>query len=428
MDDFLKVIVLHGRLRPLRAEYTDLFNKYDLNGDSVLSRDELRLMVKDMFVAAVEDARSQGAPDWYVRKAMAKLDEPDAMHTFDRAVNEILPRGASSLSYEAFIAQLERAERKVAMTGRHWRLAPIFDVPVVLDDFVDPYRREKIFLAGGAAGALSRTVGAPLARAAVLRQTALQRGARRQNLVSLMRSIARTEGLAGFFRGNLIDVSRTVPASGIAFVLFDVLKVQLAALEPDSATHNASRFVAGGLAGCAALLSVYPLDLARTRRMCAVAAAPGAASPPGALSAAALIARAFKAGGLGSLYRGAGLACVEKFPSVGANFVLYDVARRRLDGAGLRNPLLAPLLAGAVAGSASMVATYPLDLVIKNLQLDATKRYAGVWDCVRQVFLRSGVRGFFAGMGVSVAKSVPMTCASFVAYSQLKDSLGVYAQ
>ena len=41
-----------------------------------------------------------------------------------------------------------------------------------LDDFVDEWRRAKVFAAGAAAGACARTVGSPLSRVTILQQTA----------------------------------------------------------------------------------------------------------------------------------------------------------------------------------------------------------------------------------------------------------------
>ena len=51
-------------------------------------------------------------------------------------------------------------------------MAPLMDLKVNLDDFVDDYRMGKLFVAWAVAGACARTAGAPLSRIAILQQTA----------------------------------------------------------------------------------------------------------------------------------------------------------------------------------------------------------------------------------------------------------------
>lgn len=90
----------------------------------------------------------------------------------------------------------------------------------------------------------------------------------------------------------------------------------------------ASKFMAGGLAGCTAIMSTYPLDLCRTRLICSgmlrSACAPLAAQPRGVVlgggagesSLVSAMRGVVRSDGFFGLYRGAGIACAEKFPNL----------------------------------------------------------------------------------------------------------------
>jgi hypothetical protein len=80
--------------------------------------------------------------------------------------------------------------------------------------------------AGGAAGAVAKTVCAPLERVKILCQTGESSG-----IVATVRNVQRREGVAGLWRGNFTNVVRTIPNKGVLFMCSDSIKATLANAE-----------------------------------------------------------------------------------------------------------------------------------------------------------------------------------------------------
>ncbi len=73
----------------------------------------------------------------------------------------------------------------------------------------------------------------------------------------------RQGGVRAFFRGNFINCLKIAPETAIKFMLFDEIKKYIAA-DPGNVTV-AERFASGGLAGSLTQMSIYPLEILKTR-------------------------------------------------------------------------------------------------------------------------------------------------------------------
>ena len=133
----------------------------------------------------------------------------------------------------------------------------------------EPSAAERLF-AGGPAGALSRTITAPIDRVKILFQVssaAQDHNLRKQftasSAVALGRKIVRDEGVTSLWRGAGAAVARILPYSATTFAVFPMYHSALASalgLEPEEG-GIATRFVAGAMAGTTATVLTYPLDL-----------------------------------------------------------------------------------------------------------------------------------------------------------------------
>ena len=117
-------------------------------------------------------------------------------------------------------------------------------------------------MAGGAAGAISRTLVSPLERVKLLFQ---MQGMppKYTSTWQCIRTIWLTDGMYGYFRGNLANVVRITPTSAFQFFFYDFYK-RLFFPRTDQ-LHPLERLWAGGLAGSTACALTYPLDLVRAR-------------------------------------------------------------------------------------------------------------------------------------------------------------------
>lgn len=149
-----------------------------------------------------------------------------------------------------------------------------------------------------------------------------------------------------------------------------------------------SNMAAGGLAGAASLLIVYPLDFARTR-LAADLGKEGAREFNGLVDCLTKVA---KSGGPMALYQGFGVSVQGIIVYRGAYFGLYDTAKGSLfkdeKNAGL---LYRWMIAQAVTAAAGII-SYPFDTIRRRLMMQAggKKMYNGTVDCFTKILQNEG--------------------------------------
>jgi solute carrier family 25 phosphate transporter 23/24/25/41 len=137
----------------------------------------------------------------------------------------------------------------------------------------------RYLIAGGVAGAISRTCTAPLDRLKVhlITYVAESTGTsdsivKRSPRTSLMQAIKMIYksggGIRAFFLGNGLNVAKIFPESAIKFWSFEKAKVALSKIEGiDEKNHisTVARFAAGGIAGIISQFAIYPVETLKIR-------------------------------------------------------------------------------------------------------------------------------------------------------------------
>uniref|UniRef100_A0A5B6YL12 Mitochondrial substrate carrier family protein B-like n=1 Tax=Davidia involucrata TaxID=16924 RepID=A0A5B6YL12_DAVIN len=185
-------------------------------------------------------------------------------------------------------------------------------------------------LAGGVAGAVSKTCTAPLARLTILFQVqGMHSDAATLRKASIWREASRIvgeEGFRAFWKGNLVTIAHRLPYSSVSFYAFERYKNILhSILGLEGHRENVSadlciRLVGGGLAGITAASVTYPLDLVRTR----LAAQTNVIYYRGIWHALHTISREEGAFGL---YKGLGATLLGVGPNLAISFSVYDTLR-----------------------------------------------------------------------------------------------------
>merc|ERR1719183_1208505 len=130
------------------------------------------------------------------------------------------------------------------------------------------------FCLGGTAGAISKTLTAPIERVKLVIQTQdanpkIRSGEvpRYTGIGNCFGRIYSEQGLAAFWRGNFTNVIRYFPTQAFNFAFKDTIKAMFPKKNPKTefAAFFAVNMASGGLAGAGSLCIVYPLDYARTR-------------------------------------------------------------------------------------------------------------------------------------------------------------------
>ena len=178
-----------------------------------------------------------------------------------------------------------------------------------------------------------------------------------------------------------------------------------------------SHFIAGSLAGVAQCVICSPMELAKTRMQ---VQGQGESlqkyrhtkhSYSGPVDC---LVKIYKAEGVPGVFRGMGLTVARETPSFGVYFVTYEYLCRQFRFAnGERVGVLGLLVAGGMAGMASWISTYPVDVIKSRVQADMKNEYKGFWDCCIKSYHSEGVRFFGKGLCSTLLRAFPVNAATF---------------
>ncbi|KAL6528672.1 hypothetical protein OROMI_029317 [Orobanche minor] len=298
---------------------------------------------------------------------------------------------------------------------------------------VSPIGTVPQLLAGGVAGAFSKTCTAPLARLTILFQVqGMHSDVAVMSKPSIWHEALRImneEGFRAFWKGNLVTVAHRLPYTSVNFYAYEKYKSVLRSI-PGLTGHVANEgsdvlvhFVGGGLAGITAASATYPLDLIRTR----LAAQRNTIYYKGMGHALRTICR--DEGFLG-LYKGLGATLLGVGPSIAISFSVYESLRyywhshRPND-----STVLVSLACGSLSGIASSTVTFPLDLVRRRMQLEGAAGRARVYNMglvgtFGHIIRTEGAfRGLYRGIMPEYYKVVPSVGIVFMTYETLKKLL-----
>ncbi|KAF9596090.1 hypothetical protein IFM89_007143 [Coptis chinensis] len=314
-------------------------------------------------------------------------------------------------------------------------------------------------LAGGIAGAVSKTCTAPLARLTILFQVqGMHSDVATMSKASIWREasrIAGEEGFRAFWRGNLVTIAHRLPYSSVSFYAYERYKHVLQSvpgLEGNRENVTADvcvRLLSGGLAGITAASATYPLDLVRTR----LAAQTNVIYYRGIGHTLRTICRDE---GIFGLYKGLGATLLGVGPSIAISFSVYETLRSSwqlkrpedstvlvslacgsLSGiasstASATHPIynkglksIGPNLKAIRAGCGSKPATFPLDLVRRRMQLEGAGGRArvyntGLFGTFGHIVRSEGMRGLYRGILPEYYKVVPSVGIVFMTYETMK--------
>lgn len=236
----------------------------------------------------------------------------------------------------------------------------------------------KFLLAGGIAGAVSRTATAPLDRLKVYmitnRNTVSSQGIIR-SLVSAVSTLYMQGGLRTFWLGNGLNCVKIFPESAIKFFSYETAK-RFFAKNMDNVPDprdisSLSRFIAGGIGGISSQLAIYPVETLKTRLMSSQLSGSSLRGMPLLIDTAWSL---YQQGGFRSYYRGLGAGLVGVFPYSAIDMSTFEgIKLFYMRYTGQDEPGVFALLAfGSISGSVGATTVYPLNLVRTRLQAAGT--------------------------------------------------------
>ncbi|CAM9862160.1 unnamed protein product [Chrysoparadoxa australica] len=271
-------------------------------------------------------------------------------------------------------------------------------------------------LAGALAGAVSRTVTAPVDRLKVLMQTGTQRG----TIASGMKAIYYEGGWRGFWNGNGANVIKIMPENSIRLFTYEVSKRWLCE-DVDDVTMK-ERFAAGAIAGTVSTAVIYPLEITKTRL---ALARRGAYKGIGDC-----LMQISRTDGFTALYRGLNASILGIIPYSGVDLAMFYTLRQQWMNAhpeAEEGPGVLVLLSfGAFSSTCGQLVAYPLQLVRTKLQAQGhpnVPRYAGMLDCFTSTLKEQGMKGLYRGLGPNFIKGIPAIAVSYAVYEKSREKL-----
>ncbi|XP_078432015.1 mitochondrial substrate carrier family protein isoform X2 [Wolffia australiana] len=294
-------------------------------------------------------------------------------------------------------------------------------------DVLPIFSRELI--AGGTAGAFSKTAVAPLERVKILLQTRTPMF----HSLGVFRSLSKIkelDGLVGLYKGNGASVARIVPYAALHFMAYEQYRSWM--VVNYSSLGGAGSLVdllAGSAAGATAVLCTYPLDLARTKLAFQVREAESNSDARNSYRGIRdVLKTVYVEGGARSLYRGIGPTLLGILPYAGLKFYIYEELKARVPE-DRRESVFLRLSCGALAGLFGQTLTYPLDVVRRQMQVQTQTGedpiIRGTVQGLAAIVRNHGWKRLFAGLSLNYLKVVPSAAIGFTAYDKMKALLRV---
>ena len=373
-------------------------------------------ILKKIFVEMDSD-QSGSINNDEIKEALARLKYNASDEDCLALIKQIDRDGDGRITYDEFLNFLYLLPaQNLKYIFDHWSKSASIDLG---ESFTIPDEKPKgtsimtTLVAGGVAGAFSRTATAPLDRLKVILQAQTQ--GKSSSMLNGLLGIYKEGGLKAFFRGNGTNVLKIIPETGVKFLTYDKIK-DLLCRDP----HNAStleRLGSGAAAGLVSQTLIYPLEITKTRL---------ALAPAGTYNGIfGCIKTIMQKEGTLALYKGWFASVAGIIPYASIDMAIFSLMRDAYIAKFEVQPTVKTLLiCGATSGICGQVVSYPLALIRTRLQsqgLPGRKiEYDGVVDCVRKTIDRDGFFGLYRGIVPNFMKSIPAISISYAVVETVK--------
>lgn len=269
------------------------------------------------------------------------------------------------------------------------------------------------FVAGGIGGTAGIISGYPLDTIRILQQSSNTGSA-----FTILRNVVAKDGPAALYRGMAAPLASVTFQNAMVFQIYAVLS---RAFSTSVSSNDPPSFkgVALGGVGTGALQSMLlsPVELVKIRLQLQNTGK-SLESEKGPVRVAKNI---WKNEGLRGIYRGLGITVLRDAPAHGLYFWTYEYTREKLHPGcrkSCQESLDTMLVSGGLAGVASWVFSYPLDVIKTRLQAQtpSSLKYRGILDCLRKSIKEEGYIVLWRGLGTAVARAFVVNGAVFSAY------------
>ncbi|GMP34842.1 hypothetical protein CsSME_00007546 [Camellia sinensis var. sinensis] len=278
----------------------------------------------------------------------------------------------------------------------------------------------KEFVAGGFGGVAGIVTGYPLDTLRVRQQQHSTSG----SAFTILRGVVATDGPLALYRGMAAPLASVTFQNAMVFQIYAVLSRTFDSSVPATDPPSYKGVALGGVGtGAIQSLLLTPVELVKIRLQLQSTTNNEKSQLANCLRGPISVAKSiFQTEGLRGTYRGLTITMLRDAPAHGVYFWTYERMREQLHPgcrkSGQEN-FKTMLIAGGLAGVASWICCYPLDVIKTRLQAQSqssSPKYTGIVDCFRKSVREEGYHVLWRGLGTAVARAFLVNGAIFTAY------------
>uniref|UniRef100_A0A0N4ZFY5 Mitochondrial coenzyme A transporter SLC25A42 n=1 Tax=Parastrongyloides trichosuri TaxID=131310 RepID=A0A0N4ZFY5_PARTI len=276
--------------------------------------------------------------------------------------------------------------------------------------------------AGAMAGAISKTVIAPLDRTKINFQVSKTKKYSLRGAIRFVVKTFKTEGFTALFRGNSATMVRVIPYATIQFAAHEEYKV-LFGVDRNGEKTPIKRYIAGSCAALTATLITFPLDVLKARL--------ATTTKEEYRSLRYLIIKNYHDYGWTTFYRGIMPTIFGVIPYAGSSFFTYETLKLKYkEETGHEVTPYFRMIFGATGGLIGQASSYPLDIVRRRMQTGVVPRGQSVLGALVEIYRKEGiVNGLYKGLSMNWIKGPIAVGISFTSYDlihiQMRELLGL---